>query len=237
MAAMGFTKVADGVYLVPMGAANAVLFDVGQELVLVDAGLPHQADRVLDAVGKLGRAARDLRHIVLTHGHPDHLGSAAALVRATGARTYMHAADAPLAEGGGPFRPMTPAPGPMRHVAFHVVWAPNKPAEPVRIDRHVADGETLPFAGGLQVIHAPGHCAGHVALLGRHGRLLVCGDAFSNVLGLGDPVGFEDVAEGRRSQHKLAGLPVEAAVFGHGKPLVRDAAARLRRAAAKLSRD
>jgi glyoxylase-like metal-dependent hydrolase (beta-lactamase superfamily II) len=55
---------------------------------------PDKASLVFDAIRQLGRTTRDLRHLIFTHGHPDHIGSAAALVRETGATTYMHALDA-----------------------------------------------------------------------------------------------------------------------------------------------
>lgn len=215
-----------------MGSANAVLLDAGGDLVLIDAGWPGKAGLVLDALGKLGHGPGDLGHLVLTHGHPDHIGSAVALVRATGARTYMHAADAPLAESGGPFRPLTPGPGLIRRVALRAIYDPDEPTEPFRIDQPVADGETLPLAGGLRVVHAPGHCAGQVALLWQGTRLLVAADAFINLFGPADPIGFEDEAEGRRSQRKLAALAPVAACFGHGKAIPSGAASRLQRAAA-----
>jgi glyoxylase-like metal-dependent hydrolase (beta-lactamase superfamily II) len=55
--------------------------------------------------------------------------------------------------------------------------------EPVRIDRHIADGETLPIAGRLHAIHIPGHCAGQVAFLWQGERLLIAGDVGMNILG------------------------------------------------------
>ena len=230
---MAFTKIIDGAYLVPMGNANAVLLDAGPELVLVDAGFPGKEDKVFEAVAKLGRKPSDIKHLVFTHGHPDHIGSAVPLIRATGARTYMHAADVPLAENGGPFRPMTPAPGLLRNFMLRIVFDQNERMEPFRIDQQIADGETLPVAGGLRVIHAPGHCAGQVGLLWQGTRLLIAGDVFINIFGAADPIGFEDEAEGRRSQRKLAALAPEAVCFGHGKSIVKDAAAQLQRAATR----
>jgi len=44
-------------------------------------------------------------------------------------------------------------------------------------------------------------------------------------MGLGDPVGFESLEEGRASQRKLASLSFDAAGFGHGKPIARNASA------------
>ena len=227
---MALRKIVDGAYCVPLGPANAVLLDAGPELVLVDAGFPGKESIVFDAISQLGRTPRDLRHLVFTHGHPDHIGSAAAIVRETGAATYMHAMDVPLAETGGPFRSMTPAPGLLPRTVFRFVWHPQERMEPVRIDRHLTDGEVLAIAGGLLVVHTPGHCAGQVALLWQGGQLLIAGDVGMNILGLGDPVGFEDIGEGRRSQRKLAALRFDAAVFGHGRPIGSRAAERVRSA-------
>ena len=221
-------KIVEGAYLVPLGRANAVLLDAGPELVLVDAGFPGKAPLVLEAIRQIGRAPRDLRHLVFTHGHPDHIGSAAEIVRETGATTYMHAVDAPFAESGGPFRPMDPPPGLLLRIMHPIVWHPEKRMEPVRIDRHLADGETLPVAGGLRVVHTPGHCAGHVSLLWQGERRLIAGDVGMNMLGLSDPVGFENEEEGRRSQRKLAALRFDAAVFGHGRAIRSGAAERIR---------
>lgn len=225
---MAAKQVIAGVHVVPMGAANAFLLEGKDGLTLIDSGFPGRASAVFDAISGLGRSPKDLKHLVFTHGHPDHIGSAAAIVRKTGARTYMHALDAPFAETGGPFRPMAAAPGLLQRVLFALFWRPDERVEPVAIDQHLLGGETLPVAGGLEVIHAPGHCAGQVALLWRGGRMLFAGDACTNLLGLGDPVGFEDLSDGRASQRRLAGLSFAAAGFGHGKPIARDASARFR---------
>ena len=221
-------KIIEDAYLVPLGRANAFLLDAGPELALVDAGFPGKASLVLDAIRQLGRAPRDLRHLIFTHGHPDHIGSAAAIVRETGATTYMHAADVSLAETGGPFRPMDPAPGLLPRTAYRFVWHPEERMEPFGVDHHIADGQTLPIAGGLKVIHTPGHCAGHVSLLWQGERLLIAGDVGMNMFGLSDPVGFEDIEEGRRSQRKLAGLRFDAAAFGHGGVIRSGASERIR---------
>ena len=146
---MSLKRVIDGAYLVPMGNANAYLLDAGSELVLIDAGFPDKASVVLDAIRQLGRSPDDLKHIVFTHGHPDHIGSAAALVRETGATTYMHSADVALAETGGPFRPLTPGRGVIPNIGYRLFWRPDELMEPFRIDRHLADGETLQLAGAF----------------------------------------------------------------------------------------
>jgi glyoxylase-like metal-dependent hydrolase (beta-lactamase superfamily II) len=216
------------VHLVPMGMANAFLIEGNDGLTLIDAGYPHKEAAVFAAIRALGRSPDELKHLILTHAHPDHIGSAAAIMRETGARTYMHPLDIPIAESGGPFRPMSAAPGLLRGMLCKLMFHPNQRVERVAIDRPLAPVEVLPIAGGIEVIHTPGHCAGQVALLWRPGRMLFAGDLCMNIMGLGDPIGFESLDEGRASQRKVADFAFDAAGVGHGEPITHDAATRFR---------
>jgi glyoxylase-like metal-dependent hydrolase (beta-lactamase superfamily II) len=63
--------------------------------------------------------------------------------------------------------------------------------------------------------------------------MLFAADVCTNIIGLGDPVGFENLEEGRASQRKLATLSFDAAGFGHGKPIARDASRRFQNKYAK----
>ena len=225
---MPVKRVIKGVYLVPMGVANAYLVESDDGLTLIDAGYPGKQAAVFGAIRGLGRSVDQLKHLIFTHGHPDHIGSAAAIVRETGARTYMHPLDISMAESGGPFRPLRPAPGLLRRVLCNLVYHPNERLERIAINQHLTVGEILPIAGGFEVIHTPGHCAGQVALLWRPGRMLFAGDVCVNIKGLGDPVGFESLEDGRASQRKVASLSFDAAGFGHGEPIARNASARFR---------
>jgi glyoxylase-like metal-dependent hydrolase (beta-lactamase superfamily II) len=221
-------RVTKGVQLIAMGMANAFLIEGGEGLTLIDAGYPRKEAAVFGAIRAVGHSPDQLKHLIFTHGHPDHIGSAAAIVRETGARTYMHPLDIPVAESGGPFRPLVAAPGLLRRVLCKVLYHPNDPVEPVAINQPLTAGEVLPIAGGIEVIHAPGHCAGQVALLWHPGRMLFAGDVCMNIMGLGDPVGFESLEGGRASQRKIASLSFDAAGFGHGIPIARDASMRFR---------
>jgi glyoxylase-like metal-dependent hydrolase (beta-lactamase superfamily II) len=139
----------------------------------------------------------------------------------------MHPLDIPIAEIGGPFRPMAPAPG-LMGLPLNLFFRPERTREPIAIDQPLADTEILPLAGGIEVIHTPGHCAGHVALLWHPGRMLFVGDVCMNVIGLTDPIGFENLEQGRASQRKLAGLSFDAAGFGHGRSIARNASTHFR---------
>jgi glyoxylase-like metal-dependent hydrolase (beta-lactamase superfamily II) len=225
---MAIKLVIKGVHVVPMGTANAFLLEADDGLTLIDTGFPGKEAVVFSAIRGLGRSPDQLKHLIFTHGHPDHMGSAAAIVRETGARTYMHPLDIPIAETGGPFRPLQAAPGILRPVLCKLFFNQEARVEPVVVNQPLADREILPIAGGIEVIHTPGHCAGQVALLWHSGRMLFAGDACMNMMGLGDPLGFESLPEGRASQRKLVSLSFDAAGFGHGDPIVRDAATRFR---------
>jgi ribonuclease BN (tRNA processing enzyme) len=98
---MTVKRVIEGVHVVPMGMANAFLIEGDDDWTLIDAGYPGKGAAVFGAIRGLGRSPDQVKHLIFTHGHPDHIGSAAAFVRETGARTYMHPLDIPMAESGG----------------------------------------------------------------------------------------------------------------------------------------
>ena len=197
---------------------NAYLLDSPDGCALIDSGFPGSADDILKAVAAAGRTPADVRHLIVTHAHPDHIGSLAALKRATGAAVYVHAADAEIVRLGTGFRPMTPAPGLFAQLLVRLVIRPKLKRmlrlEPTPVDHVVNDGDELPIAGGLRVVHTPGHCAGHVALLWpRHGGVLIAGDAAGHVMGLTVSVANEDLALAERSLRALGRHEFEAAVL------------------------
>ncbi len=222
--------IVDGLYSIAVGPVNTFFLDAPEGGILIDTGLPDSGDKILQALDGVGKQPRDVRNIILTHAHPDHIGSAAALRKATGATTYLHSRDVSIARSGTGFRPMTPAPGLLNGLMFKAFVGSVKSVDPVAIDYVIADDQVLPLAGGLRAIHAPGHCAGQVALLWpEHGGVLLAADSCKNLLGLGWSLGYEDREEGERSLQKLSKLEFQVACFGHGKPIRRGANDRFRR--------
>ena len=69
-------QVAPGVHRCADGIVNWYLVEDGGGLLLVDSGWPDSWSRVVAAVAQLGRRPVDLRSVLLTHGHGDHLGAA-----------------------------------------------------------------------------------------------------------------------------------------------------------------
>ena len=76
---------------------------------------------------------------------------------------------------------------------------------------------------GLQVIATPGHTPGHIAVLDPASALLVAGDALNREGGSGlagaNPDFSDDMAQAAESVRKLAGLTIDAILFGHGDPI------------------
>lgn len=219
-----------GVGMISSGGVHVYMLDGGADgLVLIDAGFPDKQNAIYDGIRNLGRQVDEVKHIVLTHAHPDHIGGLAALARMTGAETWMHEIDAPIAEKGTGFRYLKRAPELVPGLLYRAVYKPGGSVGAAKIDHKVKGGDVLPIAGGLRAIHLPGHCAGQIALLWDSRRALFAGDVCTNILGLNSPVGYEDEAEGRRSQKKICNYDYDLACFGHGGPLVGDAARKMRR--------
>jgi glyoxylase-like metal-dependent hydrolase (beta-lactamase superfamily II) len=204
-----------------MGMVNAYLLETDDGVLLVDAGWPNKTEAIFKPVQESGHNPDDIRHLVLTHGHIDHAGSAAEVRRRTGARTYAHAADLELINKGEAERPgTTVTPGIIPAIAYLIFIKPGGTTyESLAVDQTLKDGETLPMANDIEVIHSPGHCAGHIVLLLRQEGILIAGDICSNIMGLSYSVLNEDRALARKSILRLAAYPFERAVFGHGKPL------------------
>lgn len=230
------TLILPGLYQISLGYAHAYIVDEGGELVLVDTGLPGRREHILAAIADIGRRQEDLRHIVVTHCHPDHMGSLKELKEATGAITYAHADDAPYI--GGLQRPPTPALGSLGGALQKALALLTPRPSPVAVDVVLSDGDTVGPAE-LHVVHTPGHTPGHICLLWeRHGGVLFIGDAAVNVLGLRPPPALftVDMEQAKESLRRIASLEFQTACFGHGAVLKGRAHAAFRHLVERLAR-
>lgn len=199
---------------------NAYLVD-GDELTLVDTGLPGSEKGLVKEIREAGRDPSDLKHIAITHHHTDHAGSLARLITKTpNASVYAHPKDVPIIVGDNPVPGPSPDSTAGRILKPLLMRMQPKRLEHVEITNVVEDGAGIPAAGGMTVIHTPGHTAGHVSYLKPgNGGVLFVGDAAGNLFGnVGPPIGMftEDMAQAHESIRKLAALEFDAAVFGHG---------------------
>lgn len=221
-------EVVDGVIEIPIGYVNAFAVVVDDGVVLVDTGIPGRADKVESAIVDAQRRIGEVHTILLTHWHPDHVGSVAELRRRTRARIVAHAIEAPVISGVEP-QPTRPF---MRVVAA-IMPAP----EPVPVDEMLTvDGPiSVP---GFTAFHTPGHTSGHASfLLDRSGGVLFAGDVANGGrkgrIRRSPRIVTEDRAAESASISRLAALRFEAAAFGHGRAISRDAAQRFREFAAR----
>ena len=221
--------VVPGCWRIGFGLLNAYLVDTGADrLTVVDAGSPWfgHPRRIVAAIRGAGRQPSDVGDIVISHQHIDHAGGAAAVATAAGARVHIHELDAPELEAGA-----KPRDGFGRNwFTRPIAKGSNLFALPqATVQDHPTDGEQL--AMGLTAIHTPGHTNGHLAYLWpEHGGVLFVGDALANLRGtLGHAPVAADWDEVMVSAEKLARLDFNVALFGHGRPIRRDAAVEVRR--------
>ena len=107
---MKIKQIVEGIYGLPLGNVNAYLLETGQGLVLIDTGAPGAAPRILEGIRSIGREPSDLTTILLSHCHPDHAGSTAALKREVpSVKIYISGLERPVVEKGRAQRRLTRA--------------------------------------------------------------------------------------------------------------------------------
>lgn len=189
---------------IPAGAlqTNAFLLidsELG-EAVLIDA-----PEDVWETLARhLDESGCELKALLLTHGHYDHIGDAAKISR-MGVPLYGHKADALFFKN----------PESMR--AY--VYPPDMELEGFEIDKWVQDGDTLSFLGmDCEVRHVPGHCPGNVLFYFADIKAALVGDSlFAGSIGRTDlPGGSFEILE-KSIRERIYTLPAETAVLpGHG---------------------
>ena len=210
----------------PFDLVNSfVLLEDDGSVTLVDCGWKSAPPRIVAGLAALGKSPRDVQRIIVTHAHPDHAGGMAVIRAQTDGRVLAHADDAGFLERGA-----TP-PVDERATAgrlFNRLPIRGFAATPVAAT--VTDGELLDIAGGLRVVHTPGHTPGHVSLLHEASGALITGDAIFNVLGLRySPAVFcTDVPLSRQTADRLGELDYEVAGFTHGAHVREGARERVR---------
>jgi glyoxylase-like metal-dependent hydrolase (beta-lactamase superfamily II) len=138
-----------------------------KQIYVVDSGIAGARDLIFSNVKETGHDPVNIATLVITHAHPDHVGGALGMQRATGCVVAAHEADKLWIEDTELQYRQRPVPG------FHSIVE-----GPVRIDRVLHDGDSLELSDGsaLRVVHTPGHAKGHISLLYDADRSLFSGD-------------------------------------------------------------
>jgi glyoxylase-like metal-dependent hydrolase (beta-lactamase superfamily II) len=230
-------RITDGVHsigptrrgLTKGGYSRCYLFEYEDGLVLVDTGWDSHAGMILKYLTRIGRSPQDITHIALTHAHRSHLGGLKRLADMSRARVCSHCTEAPIIDGtvrAHPIRLWPPLP--LSLVFFRIIsHLPILNHTPRAVDR--ADLVNGSCVGPLEVLHLPGHTSGHLAFRYR-GSVIAVGDAVATWprFAAGWPGFNRDEKRYRVSLVQLVDLEPEVVAPGHGTPIVKDTAARLR---------
>jgi glyoxylase-like metal-dependent hydrolase (beta-lactamase superfamily II) len=220
-------EIAPGIHRIGTDSAvNAYLLEEAGEVTIIDAAMAGYHDDLLRELDAMGRTIADVRALVLTHGHADHIGFAERLRRERGVPVSVHEADAALARGEVP-NPAKTGPtklGPLLGFLWHGLRHGGLRTEHLVEVATYGDGATLDVPGSPRVILVPGHTPGSAAL---HAPAL-------DALFVGDALATYAVTTGRRgpqvapfsadwqqavaSLDRLADVHAALVLPGHGDP-------------------
>lgn len=163
-------RVIGDVYYVGTDRVSSHLITSKAGHILLDTCMPDSGPTILENITDLGFDPKDVKYILITHAHIDHLGSAKFLAARTGAKICMHTADVQAAE--------KPDRTKMGLTEF----------EPFKVDRVLKDGDVVRVGDKqVQAIHSPGHTPGCLSFAftvrdgGREYRCILFGGPGVNV--------------------------------------------------------
>lgn len=212
--------VAPGVYtLEGLLVGRVYLIEDPDGLTIIDGSISRSTPTILKEITSSGHKLVEIKRILLTHAHPDHVGALAELRRQSGAPIITSEGEKPIAEGTKP----TAVPAGLLH-------APPMTFKGIKVDRTVKEGDVIESMGGLRVVATPGHSAGQIAFWQPERKILFMGDTMMHTVGLRLPLAMAtiDMDEAKRSIGKVAKLDARVACFGHGEPLTDDTADKIR---------
>ena len=175
---------APGVHRVEDDNTNWYILEGDDGLTVVDAGVPRSWDSLHEALRTLGRSPGEIRAVVLTHAHFDHVGFAERARRELGVPVYVHENDVPLTQHPWRYDHERPRawylatqiralPNVARFVRDRAFWPP-----PIRaVVRYGDDAGSLPVPGAPRVVPTAGHTLGHCCLHLPDRDAVIAGDA------------------------------------------------------------
>jgi glyoxylase-like metal-dependent hydrolase (beta-lactamase superfamily II) len=171
------------------------------ELILIDTGAGWSVDKIINNIQRLGFNGKNLKKILLTHCHIDHVGGAPEIQKRFDAKIYIHKLDASPVENGDP-------------VLTAAKWYQTS-FPPTRVDVKFNFPEEILMIGEQKIIclHTPGHTPGSICIyLDKDGkRILFAQDLHGPIL----PEFGSNLDDWDRSTRKLLDLDADILCEGH----------------------
>lgn len=217
-------EIARGIHELRGRMVNCYLSVNEDDIMLIDTGLPGNSSKITDYVEKtLKRKLSDIKTIVITHKHFDHVGSLSKMKEITNAKVAIHPADADYIRGkekhiGGTFMNAI--------IKLYQTIYRTKPVEPEIL---LNDGDMI---GEYQVIHTPGHSPGSICLYNPKNKVMFVGDNLHYKNGKLQSPGERLIPEPEKyeeSLKKLLNYDIEVILTGHTAPVTSDANESLRK--------
>jgi glyoxylase-like metal-dependent hydrolase (beta-lactamase superfamily II) len=223
-------EVAEGVHRLGTKWINFYLVEEDREFTVIDAGYPGYWKHIVAATEALGTSPEAIRAVILTHHHADHVGTAERLRSTAGATVFVGEGDAWIVGGRYPshanrgfYRDCWWRPSGIGFLA-HSAVAGGAKYRPVKRIEPLPEDQTLDLPGRPEVIHTPGHTAGHHSVALPQRGVLLSGDAMANFdyatgkRGLGLHRFNDDRKMALRSLDRLDAIDAETVLFDHGDP-------------------
>jgi glyoxylase-like metal-dependent hydrolase (beta-lactamase superfamily II) len=203
-----------------------ILLQDERDIILIDCGYPDFKNLLEKACIQHGVKLDSITKLIVTHHDMDHIGSLAELKR-----TYPHMEivayelEAPYIEGKkkslrleqaeSTFDSLPDEEKPHAEQFIHFLQS----IEPVPVDRTVSNNEQLPWCGGINIVHTPGHLPGHISLYLPASKTLIAGDVVvikQGKLEIANPQFTFDLDEALRSVQLLLDYNIEHIICYHG---------------------
>ena len=139
-------RIVGNVYYVGTEDLASYLITTPAGSVLIETGVDANVDLVARNIATLGFKVTDVKYLLTTQAHFDHVGGHARMKQLSGAQVIVSEADAPVVEGGG-------------RGDYH--FGPDFYFTPVHVDRRIQDGDTVRLGGTVLTAHlTSGHTKG-----------------------------------------------------------------------------
>jgi len=234
----GIIQPLSGVWLIrlplpfELNHVNVGIVRLANGYMLVDTGMDTDESfaALSEALGSLGIAWTDIRQVLITHMHPDHIGLLPRVLGLTRATVIMHRDEVDhLNTLIDPSHPpwiddglrIAGTPDSMVGAIHHSLKHLSAALRPVRADVPLAGGEEIATAlGPAQIVWTPGHTVGHICLYWPSHRAIYAGDLLIEKItpNISWLPGRDCLAEYLNSLHSLLPYEIDTIIPSHGTP-------------------